>query len=59
MKKVFILHIKRNLKAISDKNLARIMTFCSFCFFFLVFVCLFFFFIILQVHVDPKGSSYP
>ena len=56
MKKVFILHIKRNLKAISDKNLARIMTFCSFCFFFLfLFVC--FFFIILQVHVDPKGSS--
>ena len=54
-KKVFILHIKGNLKAISDENLARIMTFCSF--FFSCF-CLFFL-ICLQVHEDPKGSSYP
>lgn len=42
-KKVFILHIKWNLKAISDENLARIMTFCSFNVFFSCF-CLFLFF---------------
>lgn len=54
-KKVFILHIKRNLKAISDKNLARIMTFCSFCFFFLVFVCLLFFFYHLASSCRSQG----
>ena len=55
MKKVFILHIKRNLKAILDKNLARIMTFCSFCFFFLVFVGLFVFFYHLASSCRSQG----